>query len=230
MPGTRVGTVYLVGYAPRVLRWLCTLGLLLLTACPQEIGVRDTGPGSSGGRDAGPGGGGADGALDAGVDAAEAVTDGAAEDAGGGLDVIEGDAAALDALAGDAVPVDGGTHPDAAVDAGAPDAAPPDAGALDPLLALPNPNGQVCTYPGGLGECPGAEVCRFYSPVEGRCESCTSCGNLFAPCTRSDDCDIVFVCYAGYCTNFCELGGAQCGALSCIDIGHPSHGVCPPEP
>ena len=100
---------------------------------------------------------------------------------------------------------------------------------LDPDLDVPD-EGESCMFPGNLNECPGvATVCRFYSAEEGRCESCDNCGNLNAPCTQGTDCDILFSCYAGRCTNFCELGTFSCGPIeNCLDIGHATHGVCDP--
>ncbi|HEU0032488.1 MAG TPA: hypothetical protein VFQ53_17770 [Kofleriaceae bacterium] len=104
-------------------------------------------------------------------------------------------------------------------------------GGLDPDLEVPPAGNQPCTTPGSLSdtECPGIAVCRFFSPTEGRCESCVTCGNLNAACSASDQCDILFTCYQGRCTNFCLLGSSECGApADCIDIGHPTHGVCRP--
>jgi hypothetical protein len=55
------------------------------------------------------------------------------------------------------------------------------------------------------------------------------CGNLNAACDASDQCDILFMCFQGQCTNFCALGTTECGApQDCVDIGHPTHGVCRP--
>ncbi len=104
-------------------------------------------------------------------------------------------------------------------------------GGLDPDLELPDPGGQVCDEPGRIGspECPSAEVCRYFTPTEGRCESCSSCGNLGASCTATNQCDILFECYQGQCTNFCTLGTTECGApADCNNIGHATRGVCRP--
>lgn len=135
--------------------------------------------------------------------------------------------------AGPTMGVDAG--PTMGVDAGPTmgvDAGPmtgPDAGALSSELALPDPSGTPCTSPGSLSECPGIEVCRFFSPAEGRCETCGPCGNLNDPCSASDECDILFMCFRGRCTNFCTLGTFECGAIEdCVDIGHPTRGVCVP--
>ncbi len=100
---------------------------------------------------------------------------------------------------------------------------------LSPDLETADPSGQVCTTPGSLGECPGIAVCQFYSSTEGRCETCETCGNLGASCSASDQCDILFACYLGKCTNFCTLGTSECGPpTNCIDIGHPTKGACLP--
>jgi hypothetical protein len=99
---------------------------------------------------------------------------------------------------------------------------------LDPDLDVPN-GGEECETPGDLNECPGIAVCRFATSEHGLCESCDECGNLNAPCVEGTDCDILFSCYAGHCTNFCTLGTFECGPVEdCIDIGHPTHGVCDP--
>jgi hypothetical protein len=106
-------------------------------------------------------------------------------------------------------------------------ARPPDLGVIDPGVGLADPSGLPCSTPGSLGECPLLDVCRFYTPTESRCESCSNCGNLHALCTASQDCDILFVCYQGRCENFCMLGTSECGAVAdCIDVGHPTEGVC----
>ena len=129
-------------------------------------------------------------------------------------------------------------------DAGAKDSAPPpdtqapadtappkdvlSPGKLHPLLPLP-PTGSPCVLPGSLFFCPGIQVCRFYTPVFGRCEGCGACGNLHAPCKASADCDLIYTCFAGKCTSFCMLGSSGCGpAHPCINVGHATHGVCKP--
>jgi hypothetical protein len=99
---------------------------------------------------------------------------------------------------------------------------------LDPDLDIPN-GGEQCDYPGDLQQCPGIAVCRFATAEYGLCESCDACGNLFDPCVEGTDCDILFSCYAGFCTNFCTLGTFECGPKEdCLDIGHPTRGVCNP--
>jgi hypothetical protein len=154
---------------------------------------------------------------------------------GSGIDGGRADGAMPAADAGPAV--DGAAQADgAATDArpGARDVGPPDAPmvgptGLDSELAVPPEDSTPCTIPGGMGECPGIAVCRFYSPTESRCESCEACGNLFARCETGSDCDILFVCFRGQCTNFCQLGTYMCGKLEeCIDIGHPEYGACLP--
>jgi hypothetical protein len=108
----------------------------------------------------------------------------------------------------------------------------PAGGGLDPGLSLPPADGAPCTHPGAIGspECPaGDQVCRFFTPTEGRCESCTTCGNLNASCSATNECDILFECYQGRCTNFCTLGTSECGApTDCLDIGAATRGVCRP--
>ncbi|MBC8068215.1 MAG: hypothetical protein IAG13_07770 [Deltaproteobacteria bacterium] len=100
--------------------------------------------------------------------------------------------------------------------------------ALDPQLDIPD-MGEHCTNPGDLNECPGISVCRFATVEYGICESCDNCGNLNAPCVEGTDCDILFSCFAGACTNFCTLGTFECGPVEdCLDVGHPTRGVCNP--
>jgi len=101
---------------------------------------------------------------------------------------------------------------------------------LDPELEIPDPSGQFCDEPGRMGtECPAGEVCRYFTSTEGRCEGCTTCGNLGAACTATDQCDILFECFRGQCTNFCTLNTPECGApADCVDIGHATRGVCRP--
>lgn len=102
-------------------------------------------------------------------------------------------------------------------------------GDLDPRLDVPPASAEPCGTVGSLSECPGIAVCRFYSSTEGRCEGCTDCGNLNAPCTSGSECDILFVCFEGRCTNFCTLGSFECGPPDdCIDVGHPTRGACRP--
>lgn len=99
---------------------------------------------------------------------------------------------------------------------------------LDPQLDIPDA-GEHCDYPGDLQSCPGIAVCRFATAEYGICESCDACGNLNAACVQGTDCDILFSCYAGHCTNFCTLGTFECGPVeACLDIGHPTRGVCDP--
>lgn len=99
---------------------------------------------------------------------------------------------------------------------------------LDPELDVPD-MGEHCTNPGDLQECAGIAVCRFATVEYGICESCDACGNLNDPCVQGTDCDILFMCYAGSCTNFCTLGTFECGPVeACLDIGHPTLGVCDP--
>ncbi len=102
-------------------------------------------------------------------------------------------------------------------------------GALDPNLSVPNPSGQPCTTPGYGTGCPSLQVCRISGPNQGTCESCTQCGNLGASCGSSAQCDILFQCYLGKCTNICPLGTSYCGPpQDCLNVGHATHGVCKP--
>lgn len=123
---------------------------------------------------------------------------------------------------------DGGSDGDT-LDGGDHDDDEPVVSDLDPDLGLPDPSGDPCDTPGGMWECDFLEVCRFYSSSEGRCESCEPCGNLNDFCSSSSECDILFMCYLGHCTNFCTLDTYMCGPIEdCVDIGHPTHGVCIP--
>jgi len=161
-----------------------------------------------------------DGSVDDGTGDADAHADVEAEARDEGGDGTDADAEA------EAEARDDGRTDDGTADADA-DAA--DGGALDPELSLPDPGGTACSTPSSMGECPGIEVCRFYTPSEGRCESCSPCGNLGDYCAASSECDILFMCYRGRCTNFCLLGTYMCGAITdCVDIGHPTWGVCLP--
>jgi hypothetical protein len=99
---------------------------------------------------------------------------------------------------------------------------------LNSQLSIP-PSGTPCSTPGSLSECVLTEVCRPASAETGRCESCDSCGHLFDFCNSSDECDIVFTCFQNSCVGICPLGTTACGPVDdCLDIGHPTHGVCRP--
>src|SRR5262249_46320870 len=105
------------------------------------------------------------------------------------------DAASTDAVAPlDAKATDASGHADAT------------STGLDPDLDLPAPGGTACSTPGSEFGCPGTAVCRIATTTGGRCEGCTNCGHLHAPCTASDECDTVFQCYAGSCVGICLLG------------------------
>jgi hypothetical protein len=129
-----------------------------------------------------------------------------------------------DPSTGDAVTGDASTSPVSGSESSDSGAGTP----LDPLLDIPDV-GEQCDYPGDLQSCPGIAVCRFATAEYGLCESCDACGNLNAPCAEGTDCDILFSCYAGHCTNFCTLGTFECGPVeACLDVGHPTRGVCDP--
>lgn len=168
-------------------------------------GGASSGNGTSGGNGNGTSGGTGNG-----------TSGGAGSDAGGST--ADGGVTAVDA----APPHDAQPPP---VDAAPP---VPDSGSLDPLLSLPDPSGVACD-PGVASEfgCPAISVCRISSPGGGRCESCTDCGNRGATCSTGKDCDILFECYDGRCTNFCQLGTYNCGPIAdCLNVGHPTIGVC----
>jgi hypothetical protein len=96
---------------------------------------------------------------------------------------------------------------------------------LDPLLSPAAASGTPCTTPRSMGECPGVEVCRFFTATEGRCEGGGG-GLLFDPCTASADCDIIFVCYDNKCLNFCTPGTGECGdPADCVDVGYTTANV-----
>jgi len=93
---------------------------------------------------------------------------------------------------------------------------------------VPSASGEVCHTPGDItNECPSLQVCRFFSSLEGRCEGCSPCGNLHVSCSTSSECDILFTCFSGKCTNICQLGTGYCGPVeACLDVGYPGYGVC----
>ena len=99
---------------------------------------------------------------------------------------------------------------------------------LDPDLSIP-PSGTPCMTPGyGTGGCGSLEVCRISSATGGTCEGGGG-GNLNAFCSAGLDCDILFECYLGRCTNFCTVGTSECGLTAdCIDVGNKIKGVCKP--
>lgn len=130
--------------------------------------------------------------------------------------------------------IDGGL---AVTDSGAPivDAGTRDAGGtvspdLDPSLSVPPASNPTCSTP-NTGCAAGGTWCRLYSSTEGRCEGCVGCGNQNDSCVTGADCNIFLVCYTGRCTLMCELGSTTCGSVDrCLDVGHPTQGVCLPRP
>lgn len=154
----------------------------------------------------------------------------------GGVDARADTASPTDSGSDTASPSDSGSDTASPVDSGSDsgsdvgsDVGSADGGALDPSLSPAAPEGDPCTTPGSLGECPSIQVCRFFDATTSRCESCEPCGNLGNSCSASSECDILFVCYAGRCTNICPLGTSFCGPPDdCLDVGHPTHGVCRP--
>lgn len=100
---------------------------------------------------------------------------------------------------------------------------------LDPQLDVVGPGGEVCGIPGETFECGAGQVCRFYDSQLGRCGGCGLCATDNDPCAASSECGLEFMCYQGRCTKFCTLFNTECGSpLDCLDIGHPTRGVCRP--
>ncbi len=210
----------------------CTAGILLACAESAELSDGfDAGGDASGGTGAsGTGGGAATGGFafggSAGSDAA-AGTGGVAAGGSGGIGGSSGTGAVgggsgTGAVGGSSGGT-GGTSGSGGTGGGG------GTGALDPNLSLPNPAGQPCNTPGYGTGCPSLQVCRISGPNQGTCETCTQCGNLGAFCSSSSQCDILFQCYLGKCTNICPLGTSYCGPpQDCINVGHATHGVCKP--
>jgi hypothetical protein len=211
------------------------LALVLLAACTEGVGDGPSfGSGASG---ANPG------ATTSATSADSAASSGQASESGttsgtGDAATTTGGSSANDESGTSSSPTSSGdpttgtptTTDDSSGETSTSDSDPSDSGGtpLDPDLDIPD-EGESCTTPGNLNECPGIAVCRFHTAEEGRCESCDVCGNLGAPCTEGTDCDILFACYAGRCTNICQLGTFGCGPIEdCLDVGHPTHGVCDP--
>ena len=211
------------------MRWPLLAVVLLATACSEDV---DGGPSfGSGASGASASGGTSTATPDDGSGATSDIPGSSADtgDAPGTTTDVSGattdDPSASNESSSGADPTTGGLSGETTTD----DTAASSGGTpLDPNLDVPE-DGESCTTPGSLNECPGIAVCRFYTAEESRCESCDNCGNLGAPCTEGTDCDILFACYAGRCTNICPLGTSYCGPVEdCLDVGHPSHGVCDP--
>lgn len=219
-------------------RSLLAVSILLSVACTEDIGGGPSfgsGSGSpTGGTTTSPSAGGSSGPSGSAGSTGEATSAGDAT-SGTPTDTSGGESSPTTTNNGSTD--DGGSATDSGVTSmdptaestGDPSGDPTvDGTPLDPDLDVPD-EGESCSFPGNLNECPGIAVCRFYTAEEGRCESCEGCGNLNAPCTQGTDCDILFSCFAGRCTNFCELGTFSCGPIEdCLDIGHATHGVCDP--
>jgi len=189
--------------------WVALVFVALVPACARGLsdGYSDPNAGPSGGGAPGPGAGG----------------DASATDGGTSASPDTGSPGSADATSPEDAPAGGDS---------APPPPPPDdsgSGGLDPGLSLPDPSGQPCTLPGSENGCPLTSVCRISSTTGGRCESCTDCGHLHDPCAATADCDIVFECYQGFCTNFCTPGTSECGAVAdCVNVGNATTGVCKP--
>jgi hypothetical protein len=201
---------------------LCAIAALVSHGgCSTLIGLGDVPAGSD------VDGGGARSEGGASVDA---TLDGSTFDASALDSPQDGPAPALDA-AQDAPSADATQDaPSAdATDAGGGDADDGGTTPLDPRLDLPASGGAPCSPPGSTSVCAGPpQVCRIATASGGRCEGCTKCGNLHAPCDASSDCDILFQCFAGYCDGFCNLTTPQqCGLpTDCIDVGNATVGMC----
>jgi hypothetical protein len=101
--------------------------------------------------------------------------------------------------------------------------------AMDSKLVLSNPASLRCMYPGIVDTCPPGQMCHIAGPDSGTCEGCVTCGHLGDPCTVNIDCDTLFQCYAGKCTQICLLGTVECGAIAdCLYVGNVYYGVCKP--
>jgi hypothetical protein len=222
----------------RARRAAVLVAAILLAGCPRDIVVlgEDTGQRRDSGvrQDAGAADALGPDALDSDASAPDAnildanALDATASDASA-LDAIADDAEAPDALELDAAGFDALAEDALPPDAGFMDAAPYDGGALSPLLMVPDAGEPVCTIVGSESECPFLDVCRFFDGTQGRCETCSPCNGRDQPCSQSSECDILFACYDGFCTNFCDLGTQECGSVQdCINVGHPTKGVCRP--
>ena len=216
------------------MRWSIVAAVLSVAACSEDVaGGPAFGSGASGatasdataGATASPDDRGS--STDATPETTAAATDDPSNSTTGGptADTSASDTSASDTSASGAGPSTSGVSGETSTDD---TAASGDGTPLDPDLDVPDA-GEPCTTPGSLNECPGVAVCRFYTAEEGRCESCEACGNLGDPCTDGTDCDILFACFAGRCTNICPLGTFYCGPVEdCLEVGHPTHGVCDP--
>lgn len=110
------------------------------------------------------------------------------------------------------------------------DAAPDGANTgLSPDLSLAADDGTICADGAlGYGGCGAGQACRFYSPSENHCDPVGG-ALLGDSCADSSECDSLFVCFMGQCSNFCTLGTTECGApTDCVDVGHPNKGACLP--
>jgi hypothetical protein len=194
--------------------WLLAVGLTLAACAKSE----DIGPGGN----AGAGGNAGTGAgASAGAGGAAGADAGAGAGGGAGAGASGGGSGGASGGAGGTAGASGGAGGTAGASGGAT--------GMDPGLSLPDPNGTPCTSYGYGTDCPGIEVCRISGPSSGRCEGCGPCGNLGASCTKSSDCDILFQCYQGKCTNICPLGTSYCGPVQdCLDVGNATYGVCKP--
>jgi len=107
---------------------------------------------------------------------------------------------------------------------------------LDDGVALPELDAAPCRVSTGgvdFAACKGSEECRMATADSGRCEDCLGRCALHQgdSCTRSWQCDSIFECFRGRCTNRCTLGEHECGRIeSCLDVGFlGTYGLCDPS-
>lgn len=99
------------------------------------------------------------------------------------------------------------------------------------LMISPAITEQVCTYVGSpTAPCTEGDACAFYTSEEDRCATCPveKCENFNNPCSPEKPCRPFYTCFGGFCTVACPLNSRDiCGNPDdCLEIGHPTHGVC----
>jgi hypothetical protein len=137
------------------------------------------------------------------------------------------------AEAGDAGPVGDGAPEVDVLDGGGDGRGPT---GLDDRVALPELDATPCRVSiGGVDfvNCKGSEECRMATADSGRCEDCLGRCTLHQgdSCTQSWQCDSLFECFRGRCTNRCTRGEHECGKIeSCLDVGFlGGFGLCDPS-
>ncbi len=166
-------------------------------------GTGNTGPGGPGGM----GGTGVAGTAAGGSGATAGSTGGAGTGGSGNAG-----AAGNGGTAGTSAGGSGGTSADCPTVPGIPD------------LCGPAASGTPCTEIGFGGfDCPSGQTCRI-AGTTARCEPHNVVGN--GPCAKNDDCIQAYQCYQNQCMWLCELGSGFGCSGPCMNIGHPTHGVC----